>query len=58
MSLSTLLLGLYFILVGLSLLSIVAVSNTVLGVIALIVGILILVSAVHPINLSRPNRTV
>jgi hypothetical protein len=58
MSLSTLLLGLYFILVGLSLLSIVAVSNTVLGVIALIVGILILVSAVHPIHIGGSKSTV
>lgn len=50
MSLSTLLMGLFFVLYGLSLLGVIAVSATVLGFIALIVGILILVSSFHPIT--------
>lgn len=53
MSLTNLLLAAYFILVGLSLLGILAVSNTVLGIIALIVGIIILVDGFHPITWNR-----
>lgn len=56
MSLSTLLIGAYFVLVGLSLLGLVAVSNFVLGLIALILGILILLSAFHPVTINRPTR--
>lgn len=50
MSLSTLLMGLFFVLYGLSLLGIISVSSTILGIIALVVGILILVSSFHPIT--------
>lgn len=50
MSLSNLLMGLFFVLYGLQQLGIIAVSATVMGVIALIVGILILISAFHPIT--------
>jgi hypothetical protein len=56
MSLSTLLLAAYFILVGLSLLGILAVSNTVLGIIALVVGIIILVDGLHPVTIWHRNQ--
>jgi hypothetical protein len=50
MSLSTLFLAAFLILTGLSLLAIVAISNTVLGIVALIAGILFLIEGYHPIT--------
>ena len=55
MSLSSLLLAAFLILTGLSLLGIVAVSNTVLGVLALVAGILFLVEGYHPITVWHRN---
>lgn len=49
MSLSTLLLAVFLILFAISMLGWVAVSATVLGVVALVDGILFLVEAAHPI---------
>jgi hypothetical protein len=49
MSLTTILLAAFFILYAVSTLGWIPISATVLGVIALIVGILILVDAYHPI---------
>lgn len=53
MTLSMLLLALYLILTGLGLLGIVSISSTVLGLIALVAGILFLVEAVHPITIYK-----
>lgn len=55
MSLSTLFLAAFLILFAISALGWVAVSATVLGVVALIAGILILVESAHPITIwNRP----
>lgn len=53
MSLSTLTLGLYLILTGLVLLGAIAVSNQIMGLLALIAGILFFVDAVRPIVLFK-----
>lgn len=56
MGLSTLFLAAFLILTGISLLGWVAVSATVLGVVALVAGILILVESYHPITVyHRPQ---
>lgn len=53
MGLSTLFLALFLILFGISALGWVAVSGTVLGIVALIAGVLILVEAYHPVTVYR-----
>ena len=53
MSAAALLTGITFILWGISLTGLVAVSATVLGVFAIVTGILWLVSAFYPIELPR-----
>lgn len=55
MSIGTLCLGLYLILLGLSYLTILTVNNTVLGVLALIAGIAVLIDSYRPITLWRRN---
>lgn len=54
MSVGAICLGLYLILIGLAYLGVFSASNTVLGILALIAGIVILVDAYHPI-LPRRN---
>lgn len=49
MSLSTILLAVFFILWGLVQLGALAVAPAVLGIIALVIGILLLVDAWHPL---------
>lgn len=56
MRLSTVLLGIYLILVGLNLLGVLSISNVVLGIIALIAGILLLVESIHPIVIPIGHR--
>jgi hypothetical protein len=51
MSIGTLALGLYLLLIGLSGLDVISVSAKFLAVLALIAGALILFSAVVPVNL-------
>lgn len=51
MSLGTLCLAVYLILQGLVLLGIMSISNVILGLLALIAGIAMLVTAWHPITL-------
>lgn len=51
MSLSALFLALFLILFAISTFGWVAISGTILGIVALIAGILILVEAAHPITL-------
>lgn len=52
----TICLGLYLLLIGLAYLGVFAASNTVLGILALIAGIIILVDAYHPLVWHRnPN---
>jgi hypothetical protein len=53
MSLSTLFLAAFLILFGINTLGWVAVSATVLGVVAFVAGVLILVEAYHPITVYR-----
>lgn len=55
MSLSTLFLAAFLILFGISALGWVAVSATVLGIVALIAGVLILVEAYHPVTIWHRN---
>lgn len=58
MSLGTLALGLYLLFVGAAQLGWFTVSNTVLGVLALVAGVLILLNAVHPVTVPVGRRTV
>lgn len=51
MSLTTLALAVFLILYAISALGWVAVSGTVLGIVALIAGILILVDGYHPVTI-------
>lgn len=53
MSLSTLLLGVWLILVGITWLAWVSISLTFLGVWAFVTGIVLLVEGVHPIIVYR-----
>lgn len=53
MSLTNLCLGLYLLLIGLVQLFGLDVSATVLGILALVAGLLILVDSVHPIAFGR-----
>jgi uncharacterized membrane protein HdeD (DUF308 family) len=53
MSLTTLALAVFLILYGISALGWVAVSATVIGVVALVAGILILVDGYHPVTVFR-----
>ena len=53
MSLSILLLAIILIAYGLNALAVIAVSATLLGVLAIIDGILFLVEAVHPVTVWR-----
>ena len=53
MSLTTIALAAFLILFAISTLGWVAVSSTVLGVVALVAGILILVDAYHPVTVLR-----
>jgi hypothetical protein len=53
MSLSSLCLGLYLLLIGLVQLFGLDVSDTLLGLLALIAGALILIDSVHPIAVFR-----
>lgn len=53
MSLSTLALGLFLILTGLNLLGVTAITGVVLGIFALIAGILLFIDAVRPIVLNK-----
>lgn len=55
MGLSALFLAAFLILFGLNALNLIAISATVLGIVALIAGILILVEGVHPITVYRRN---
>jgi uncharacterized membrane protein HdeD (DUF308 family) len=50
-----LLLAVFLLLTGLNLLGVVAVSATVLGIIAILAGILFLVNEVHPLPTWRRN---
>lgn len=56
MSLSSLLLGVWLVLVGLSWAAIVSIDIKFLGIWALVTGIVVLVEQVHPITLARPTR--
>jgi hypothetical protein len=53
MSLDTLCLGLYLLLIGLVQVFSISISATLLGVLALIAGALILIGSVHPITVYR-----
>lgn len=53
MTLSTLLLAIFLILYGLSLLAIIAVSSKLLGIIALVDGIAFLVESYRPITIYK-----
>lgn len=53
MSLSTIFLAAFLILYAVSVLGWIAVSATVLGVVALIAGILILVESYHPLTIYK-----
>lgn len=53
MSLGTLCLGLYLLLIGLVQVFSVNVSSTLLGILALIAGVLILIDSVHPVAVWR-----
>lgn len=55
MSIGTLALGLYLLFVGAAQLGWFTVSNVLLGVLAVVAGLLILVDAVHPIAIGRPR---
>jgi hypothetical protein len=57
LSLSTLLLAIFLILTGLNLLEVTTISNTVLGVVALIAGIAFLVEGYHPVTLLRRRES-
>lgn len=57
MSLGTLCLGLYLLFVGAAQLGLFTVSATVLGVLALVAGIVILLDAFHPVNVPIGRRT-
>jgi len=56
MGLSNLLLAAFLILFGLNALGLIAVSATVLGIVALIAGILFLVEGYHPITVWPRNQ--
>lgn len=56
MSIGTLALGLYLLFVGAATLGWFTVSSTVLGVLALVAGIIILIDAVHPITWNTRPR--
>jgi hypothetical protein len=58
MRLGDLCLGLYLLLLGLSYLSILTVSNTILGILALVAGAAILLDSYRPINVWRRNPNV
>lgn len=58
MSLGTLCLGLYLLLIGLVQVFSVNISATLLGILALIAGILILLDSVHPVTIWRRNPNV
>lgn len=51
MSLGTLCLGLYLLFVGAAQLGWFSVSGTLLGILALVAGIIILIDSVHPVTL-------
>lgn len=51
MSLASLFTGLTFLLWGLSLLGLVSISSVILGLLALITGIIWLISAFYPLNI-------
>lgn len=53
MSLSSLLLAVWFILYGLNALNLVAVSTIVLGLVALILGVALLIESWHPVTLFK-----
>lgn len=53
MSLTTLALAVFLILFGINSLGWVAVSATVLGIVALVAGILILIDGYHPVTILR-----
>lgn len=58
MSLTTLALAAFLLLFAVSILGWVVVSTTVLGVVALIAGILILIDSYHPVTVwRRPTTT-
>lgn len=57
MSLQPFVLALFLILLGISWLGWVAISTTVLGVLALVAGILILVDGYHPVTVWRRGPT-
>lgn len=54
MSLSTLLLGVWLILVGIDWMGWVALSATFLGIWAFVTGIVVLIEAYRPISLPKP----
>lgn len=56
MSLGTLALGLYLLFVGAAQLGWFTVSTVLLGVLAFVAGLLILISAVHPIDVPLGRR--
>ena len=53
MNLGNLALGLYLIFVGAAQLGLFSVSNTVLGVLALLAGVVILFNSYHPVVIGR-----
>lgn len=53
MSVAAILAGVWFILWGLSATGLLAVPGTLLGILAIVVGILWLVSAFHPLEVPR-----
>lgn len=53
LTLTPLVLGVYLLLVGVSTLGWIVISATVLGVLALVAGILVLLDAYHPIAIWR-----
>lgn len=54
MSLSSILLALWLILVGATWLTWITVATTTLGLLGFIVGIVILIDSIHPISFNRP----
>lgn len=55
MSIGTLALGLYLLFVGAEQLGWFSVSATLLGILALVAGIIILIDAVHSVTFRRPQ---
>lgn len=56
MRVSTVLLGIYLVFVGLNLLGVLSISNVVLGVVSLIAGILLVIESIHPIVIPIGHR--